>query len=59
MAVEGFVLWYRPSGKLGGTGFIEVRAGNSVQQFYFRRYDIVDGDDVQQALDKQKLYRAE
>jgi len=24
----------------------------------FRRYDIVDGDDVQQALDKQKLYRA-
>lgn len=24
----------------------------------FRRYDIVDGDDVQLALDKQKLYRA-
>jgi len=24
----------------------------------FRRYDIVEGDDVQRALDKQKLYRA-
>jgi hypothetical protein len=41
VAIEGVVLWYRPSGQLGGAGFIETRVGNQVKQFYFRRFDII------------------
>ena len=44
--------------RAGGSQSTAMKISGHRTASVFRRYDIVDGDDQQQALDKQKIYRA-